>query len=80
MDLFARPLPTFNIQGAHKVSSCVGFSLSATLYLLILGYTACQLVVLFGDGNPTFSTYEIENELDLDHKINLNEYGFQLAF
>ena len=59
MDLFARPLPTFNIQGADKVSSCVGFSFSAALYLLILGFAVSRLAVVFGDGSPTIVTYQI---------------------
>lgn len=80
IDLFAHPLPTFNIQGKGKVSSCVGLSFSLALYLLILGYAVSRLVVVFGDGNPTFSTYKIESKYDLDHRVDLDEFGFTFAF
>lgn len=80
MDLYAHPLPTFNIQGAQKVSSCVGFTFSAILYLLVLGYAVSRLVVVFGDGNPTYSTYKIESKYDLNEGVNLDDFGFQIAF
>ena len=80
MDLYAHPLPTFNIQGAQKVSSCDGFTFSAILYLLVLGYAVSRLVVVFGDGNPTYSTYKIESKYDLNEGVNLDDFGFQIAF
>ena len=80
MDLFAHPLPTFNIQGATKVSSCLGFALSGCLYMVILGYAVSRLVVVFGDGNPTFSSYKIDSKFDMHEGVNLDEFGFQIAF
>ena len=62
------------------MSSCVGLAFSAILYLLVLGYATSRLLVLFGDGNPSFSTYEVESESSLEHKVNLDKFGFQVAF
>ena len=76
IDLYANPLPTFNIQGATKVSSCVGLSFSATLYLLILGYATSRLLILFGDRNPTIVTYEIDSQNALKDKVDLDKFGF----
>jgi hypothetical protein len=80
IDLFASPLPTFNIEGVQKVSSCFGFTSSVTLYLFVVGYVASRLLILFGNANPVISGYTIEGEHTLDHKVDLNEYGFHFAF
>ena len=76
MDLFAQPLPTFNIEGVQKVSSCVGFITSVLLYTFMLGYLVSRLVILFGSGNPVLSDYTIDKQYPLDTKVNLDEYDF----
>ena len=76
MDLFAYPLPTFNLQGATKVSSCVGLSFSVALYLLVFTFALGRLMIILGDGNPTFSTYEIDSEYELNHRVELDKFGF----
>jgi hypothetical protein len=73
-------MPTFNIDGIQKVSSCVGLALSLLLYVVLIGIAASRAVVLFGDGNPILSTYTTESEYELDHSINLNDFGFNVAF
>ena len=60
LDLFAQPLPTFNLDGQSRVSSCVGSIASTILYLLMFGYAVSRAVILFGDGNPVLSDYKIE--------------------
>ena len=76
MDLFARPLPTFNIGGMQKVSSCIGFIFSVILYIFVIGYAMSKLVVFFGDGNPILSIYKVHNEYGLKDKVNLDDFGF----
>jgi hypothetical protein len=66
MDAFARPLPHFNIEGMEKVSSFVGLAFSLLMYLIILGYAASRIIILFGTGNPIISTYTVESEYELD--------------
>ena len=46
----------------------------------MVGYAASRLVVLFGDGNPVYSTNIIEDKYDLGTKFDLDEFGFQIAF
>jgi len=80
LDAFARPLPTLNIEGMQKVSSCVGLVLSLVLYTIVLGIASSRMIILFGNGNPTISTYEIESEYELHHPVNMADFGFKVAF
>jgi len=80
LDLFARPLPRLNIDGVEKVSSCVGLIFSVILYVILMAITASRLVVLFGEGNPIVSQYKIESEYELLKKVNLDDFGFNIAF
>jgi hypothetical protein len=48
--------------------------------VIVLVIAASRLVILFGEGNPIVSAYTIESEYDLHHKINLDDFGFNVAF
>jgi len=37
-------------------------------------------MVLFGDGSPMISTYLIDNAQTLYRQVNLNDFGFNIAF
>jgi hypothetical protein len=80
LDVFARPLPTLNIDGMQKVSSCVGLVFSVLLFTFVIGIATSRLTILFGTGNPIISSYEIESEYELHNKVNLHEFGFAVAF
>jgi hypothetical protein len=60
LDLFAYPLPTFNLAGNQKVSSCVGLACSIFLYTFILGFATSRLVILFVSRDPVLFDYKIE--------------------
>jgi hypothetical protein len=65
LDLFSRPLPTLNIDGVEKVSSCVGLTFSLILYVILMAIAASRLVILFGEGAPIVSQYKIDGEFEL---------------
>jgi hypothetical protein len=80
VDLFAEKVPGFNFEGKTNVSSYVGLGFSVLLYLFMFGYATSRVAILLSDGNPIMSTYDIKSEYGLKQKIDLDDYGFQIAF
>ena len=80
MDIFATPVPRFNIEGATKISSSVGLTFTALSFMIILGISVSKIVILFHGGDPVISSYKINNMYRLDERENLDNFDFQIAF
>ena len=80
MDLFAEPVPNFNIRGKTKVSSVLGSILSAILLLIVLFYGANKFTFLLERRNPTISSYAERGAVTKNDKINLRDENLRFAF
>jgi len=80
LDLFASPMPRFHIEGHTNISTSVGLTFSTIAYLILVGYTTSRFFVLILADSPELTTFTIENGYNLTDQINLQHYGFQMAF
>jgi hypothetical protein len=80
LDLFAAPMPTFNIEGLEKISTTVGFFFSILLFLIMGGYSASRVAFFVKGDRPDIQTFTIHNGFNLTELVDLKDFGFQLAF
>ena len=60
-DLFAQPIPAFNIKGKEKVKTPIGGILSAFIMTVTLGYTIMKIPDLVLTTNPIMNESDIQN-------------------
>ena len=56
MDLFGKPVPTFNLRGEPEVKSAVGGFFTFTTILLVLYYASSTIIDLYERNNPIINT------------------------
>ena len=56
-DMFAAPMPAFNIEGKTQVGSCVGFTLTVLLWVIMSGYTTSRLYFFAVSPKMSISSY-----------------------
>ena len=79
-DLFAAPMPQFNIDGLQKISTCVGFAFSALIFVIMVGFSASRFILLVKADRPDMQTYTIGNGLNITEPVDLAHFGFKMAF
>ena len=52
IDLFAAPMPKFNIEGHEKISTSVGYAFSILLFMTIGGYSASRFAFFLKGDRP----------------------------
>ena len=73
-------MPKFNIEGQEKISTSVGFCFSILLFLILTGYAVSRVIILVKADRPDISTINIVNGLQLTELVDLDHFGFEMAF
>ena len=80
IDLFKRPVPSFNIRGRTAISSLSGGIMSVIIFCLMLFYGSIKFVHLLSRHNPTISTHKQAFAYDSTKVIDLNQDSVRFAF
>ena len=79
-DLFGAPIPTFNIKGSSDVKTSLGGVLSGIIIVTVNIFAMMKFKHLIDHKNPSISTYENENSLEVDDVFDTTHEDFALAF
>ena len=81
-DMFASPVPQFNVEGKDRVGTSIGFLCTCLVTIAIIFYATHRGLICVNKGRPTVSFIEIENHHPQDFVIDLAspKHDFQLAF
>ena len=80
LDLFAQPLPQFNIHGKAEVSSQFGRAVSLVIYSVMFLYSAHKFMQLLSRANPTVSSSVESKQLDSSAVVDLYAENIRFAF
>ena len=80
IDLFPRPMPSFNVRGRTAVSSYFGALLSFAIFFVMLIYGALKMIHLLSKHNPNLSTYTDYSYFDSKDVLNLRDKKIKVAF
>ena len=80
MDLFRRPLPTFNVKGRDSVPSCAGGCVSLVAMAVVLVYALMKFQDLLTRNSPSVTSYVDRHSIDSDEHLNLFDAGMRFAF
>ena len=80
LDLFAIPLPGFNIKGKEAVSTYAGGMLSLAIMYISLMFAALKMVHLLSRHNPSVNTFVQKDAHGTDDVFRPAEEGFRIAF
>ena len=80
MDLFRRPLPSFNVKGRDTVPSCAGGCVSLAAMAVLLVYALMKLQDFLTRNSPTVTSYVDRYSIDSDEHLNLFDAGMRFAF
>ena len=61
MDIFGVPLPSFNVKGKDKIQSAFGGIMTATVFILTLGYFITGFRNIADRENPILNQSTIQN-------------------
>lgn len=79
LDLFAQPLPSFQIRGRSSIPSAFGVLMSVLFFATAFIYSSVKFIELSGRSNPNVSSFEEFNEVE-NEKFNFDQHGMRFAF
>ena len=79
IDMFARPMPGFNLKGVKSVNSLLGTICTLMIFFCLSIYAAAKFVQLRTYHNPNISTHNEVHFYKPDDPINLNKVNFRFA-
>ena len=80
LDIFSADLPSLNIRGKSSVKTSVGGFMTLLIFLLVLMFSIMKYQLLLMRKNPQITSNTEENAFPVDHKLNLIDTGFAMAF
>ena len=80
LDLFQKPLPSFNIRGKRQVSSFIGGVSSFFIALILIMYATVKFTDMMSRSNPNISRHIERDAIDPTEKFNLHDLGLSFAF
>ena len=79
IDMFARPMPGFNLKGVKSVNSLLGTICTLMIFLCLIIYASAKFVQLQSHHNPNISTHNEVKFYKSEDPINLNKVNFRFA-
>ena len=80
LDIFRKPLPTFNMRGRYTVPSICGAMVTFVIVNIALLYSTIKFVQLMSRANPLVSSFLKKGVFDVDNVLNLRDKGQRFAF
>ena len=80
IDVFGKPLPTFNMNGDTQVHTMTGGLLTFFITIIILTYGTLKFIHLVDKHNPNVSEVMEKSVFDSSEELNMNDEGFRFAF
>ena len=80
IDIFGRPLPTFNLNSNTEVNTVTGGLVTFAIIITVLCYGSLKYFHLLTKHNANVTSVLDTDVFDFNDKINLNEIGFRFAF
>ena len=80
IDLFGRPLPSFNLKGETVIPTLTGGICTFLFICLLLAYGSLKFIDLIEKRNPQINIVTEQDVFNSDDLINLDEIGFKFAF
>ena len=78
LDIFSRPLPSFNIGGKTSVQTSCGACVSIIIFMLTFAFALLKMQNLLNRKNPFLA--QNTALLDVGESYSLDEDEFQMAF
>ena len=72
IDMFARPIPGFNLKGVKQVNSILGSVCTLMIFFCLIIYASAKYFQLQERHNPNISTYDEVNFYKSEDPMNLN--------
>ena len=76
LDLFGRPLPTFNIKGHEKVKTWPGVLLTILMFCTVITLSCLLGIRLYNGTNPIISEHTESGVLPRDFQYNFTQMAF----
>ena len=80
IDVFRKPLPTFNMRGRTSVSTICGAIVTFVIIIITLLYSTIKFVQLMSRANPLVSSFLKQGVFDSDNIANFRDKGIRFAF
>ena len=65
-DMFAKPIPSFNLRGREAVSTRIGAFCSIIIAVVVFYYALLKSIKLYQRSNPTIASYDIKVDRSID--------------
>ena len=80
IDIFGRPLPTFNLNSDTEVNTVTGGLVTFAIIIMVLCYGSLKFYHLISKHNANVTSVLETDVFDFNEITNLSEAGFRLAF
>lgn len=80
IDIFQKPLPTFNIRGRRHISTTLGCTLSFITFCILFTYASVKWIQLLNRHNPAVSSFLKRGVFDSGYIFNFESYNIRFAF
>jgi len=80
MDMFGKPLPSFNLQGNEDVKTHCGGLVSLALMFTVFMFASLKLLHLLSFHSPTINAYVLTDEYDSSDVFDPQDEKFMVAF